>query len=58
MKASIRQTNSRWLRIVEKDFASQHFGLHTAWRSAQNRFNWSRIVNTAKLNHRMFTTEE
>jgi len=43
-----------WLRTVEKDLAPLHLGLHTAWRSAQKRITWSRIVRMLAIDDDVF----
>ena len=38
-----------WLRSLEDDLKLLNFGLHTAWKKAQNRTGWHEIMDTAKL---------
>ena len=38
-----------WLRSLEDDLGPLNFGLHTAWKKAQNRTGWQQVMSTAKL---------
>ena len=38
-----------WTRTVEKDLSALSIGLHMAWRRAQDREQWQRIVEAAML---------
>jgi len=39
-----RQT---WTRTIEADLRPLSIGLHTAWRRAQDRTTWNKLVRTA-----------
>ena len=38
-----------WLRVIADDVKPTNFGVHTAWRTANDRKEWRRVVGTATL---------
>ena len=38
-----------WFRSLEENLKPLNFGLHSAWKKAQNRTGWHEVMNTAKL---------
>ena len=46
-----------WLRGIDADVQSANIGIHWAWRKANDRVLWRRIIATATL-HQGYATEE
>jgi len=40
-----------WLRGIDADVQSANIGIHSAWRKANDRVLWRRIIDTATLQY-------
>ena len=40
---------STWLRVIDEDVQPQNFGVHKAWRKANDRDTWHQVVSMATL---------
>ena len=44
-KRPLGRPSSTWLRVIADDVKPMNFGVHTAWRKANDRKEWRRVVH-------------